>query len=248
MGCRIRPYETKCGMTDEVIEECRESLYQGILTKKSREKIFTDIITRIQHIPVKRISVKKPKVSIIGDLYVRDNDVFNQRLIRSLEDYGAEVVTSPFTLILRILALKHKSLLKGDGRFLSLIKFGLLIEHLEKIERRYYKIASEPFPDLPDDLLGYMKKFNLSLEHGGETAQNILKIYTLIRHYQDLSLFIHVNPIFCCPGLVSESILKNVEKDIGIPIISITYDGTSTRQNSILAPHIRYLQQREMIH
>ena len=76
-----------------------------------------------------------------------------------------------------------------------------------------------------------------------DTAQNILKVFALLEHYPDLSLFIHVNPIFCCPGLVSESIFKKVEKDIGIPIVSITYDGTTTRRNDILAPYIHYLKQ-----
>jgi predicted nucleotide-binding protein (sugar kinase/HSP70/actin superfamily) len=167
-----------------------------------------------------------------------------------LENYGAEVVTTPFTFILRLLAFKQKNILKEDGRFISLMKFSLLIEYLEKIERKYYKIAKivlqEPFPTVSDSLFTCLKKYAMTLEHGGETAQNILKVFALLEHYHDISLFIHVNPIFCCPGLVSESILKSVEKDIGVPIVSITYDGTQTCHNDILAPYIHYLRQATM--
>ena len=53
-------------------------------------------------------------------------------------------------------------------------------------------------------------------------------------------MFIHVNPIFCCPGLVSESLFKAVERDIGRPIVSIVYDGTTTNKNEILAPYLHY--------
>ena len=126
------------------------------------------------------------------------------------------------------------------------MKFRLLIEYLEKIERRYYKIAEaalrEQFPVLDENIFNALGEYNLTLDHGGETAQNILKIFALLGHYSDISLFIHVNPIFCCPGLVSESLFKKVEKDIGIPIVSITYDGTASRRNDILAPYIHYLQ------
>ena len=251
VACRIRPYEIRSGETDYIIEEGRMLLYDTTVKRQSRENVFADILANVRQVQVNSEIGIKPKVSIIGDLYVRDNDVFNQQLIREIEKYGAEVVTTPFTFILRLLAFKHKSILKEDGRFISLMKFRFLIDYLEKIERRYYKIAEnvieESFPTLNNDLFEILDKYDLILDHGGETAQNILKIYALMEHYPDLSLFIHVNPIFCCPGLVSESIFKKVEDDIGIPIISITYDGTTTRRNDILAPYIHYLKQSTFV-
>ena len=138
-----------------------------------------------------------------------------------------------------------------DGRYMPLIREKLLLTVLEKFERRFYQIAKEVlgegFPTFGDSILGCLPKYGLSLDHGGETAQNLLKIFTLLKHHPDISLFIHVNPIFCCPGLVSESIFKSVEKDIGLPIVSITYDGTSSRRNDILAPYIHYLRQAILI-
>jgi predicted nucleotide-binding protein (sugar kinase/HSP70/actin superfamily) len=247
IACRIRPYEIVPGTTDEIIERGRQLLYTTTVLKKSREEVFADILNQINEIAVSEDIGTKPRVSIIGDLYVRDNDVFNQQLIKELETYGAEVVTTPFTFILRLLAFKHKNILKEDGRYISLVKFRLLIDYLEKIEQKYYKIAEnviqESFPPLNDKVFDVLEDYDLILDHGGETTQNILKVFALIEHYPDISLFIHVNPIFCCPGLVSESIFKKVEKDIGIPIVSITYDGTTTRRNDILAPYIHYLKQ-----
>ena len=247
IGCRIRPYEIIPGNTDGVIEEGRRLLYDTTVSKESREDAFAKILTKFRLIPVSEETDIKPKVSIIGDLYVRDNDVFNQKLIQELENYGAEVVTTPFTFILRLLAFKHKNSLREDGRYISLMKFRLLIDYLEKVERKYYKIAEcvlkDPFPVLNDKLFEKLDQYNLTLDHDGETVQNVLKVYALLEHYPDLSLFIHVNPIFCCPGLVSESIFKKVEKEIGIPIVSVTYDGTTAQRNHILAPYIHYLRQ-----
>ena len=128
-----------------------------------------------------------------------------------------------------------------------MLRMKMMVEILEQFERRFYSIAKniieEEFPSLDDTILLPLKEYNLSIRHGGETAQNIIKIYSMIKHYPDISMFIHVNPLFCCPGLVSESIFKRVEKTTGIPIISIIYDGTMSNKNDLLAPHLYYIQQ-----
>jgi predicted nucleotide-binding protein (sugar kinase/HSP70/actin superfamily) len=122
----------------------------------------------------------------------------------------------------------------------------VLIEIFEQFEKRFYNIANrilqEKFPTFDNTIMDPLKEYNITLRHGGETAQNIVKVYSLLHHYPDISLFIHVNPIFCCAGLVSESIFKKVEKKIGIPIVSIIYDGTLKNKNDLLSPYLYYIQ------
>lgn len=245
MGCKLRPYETFRGQTNLLIAEAGQRLYHCIAHGQSKQKVFKEIVAELSRIPVSESYDARPKAAIIGDLYVRDNDVFNQQLISVLEDYGAEVVAVPFNYVLRLLADKHTHYLWGDGRYITLIRDKLLVEVLEKFEKRFYQIAQEvlgeEFPTFDDSILSHLKKYNLSLNHGGETSQNLLKIFSLLKHYPDIALFIHVNPIFCCPGLVSESLFKAVEKEIGIPIVSIVYDGTTTNKNELLAPYLHYI-------
>ena len=245
MACKIRPYEVVPGQTDEEIDKAKEKLYHCIAKGQSKEPVFKEIVNDLKKIPVTNLFGTKPKVSIVGDLYVRDNDVFNQQLVHELEGYGAEVVTTPFTYILRMLAVKHTYSLKKDGKYLAMVRDKLLIDLLEAFEKRFFHIANEilgeEFPTFDESIFQSLEKYNLSYKHGGETSQNIMKIYSLLSHYPDLKLLIHVNPIFCCPGLVSESIFDKIEKDIGIPIVSVIYDGTMTKRNEILAPYLHFI-------
>ncbi|UCE04709.1 MAG: hypothetical protein JSW07_13915, partial [bacterium] len=245
LGCKIRPYEIIPGQTDQLIEAARQKLYRCIKKGESKEHVFRQIVSELAAIPVSDSYGIRPKVSIIGDLYVRDNDVFNQQLIAGLESYGAEVVTTPFTYILRMQAIKHNYNLREAKHYLALIRDKLLVEVLEKFEKRFFQIANEilheEFPIFDDSIFDNLGKYNLSLKHGGETAQNVMKIFSLLHHYPDMNLFIHVSPIFCCPGLVSESIFKKVERDIGIPIVSIIYDGTAAKRNELLVPYLHYI-------
>ncbi len=251
IGCKIRPYEIIPGQTDRIIEQSRNRLYQCIKNGESKENTFRKIVAELAAVPVSESYGNRPKVSIIGDLYVRDNDVFNQQLIKELESHGAEVVATPFTYVLRLQAIKHNYKLREGKHYLTFFRDKFLIEVLEKFEKRFFQIANEifqeQFPTFNDSIFNDLGRYNLSLQHGGETAQNVMKIFSLLHHYPDLKLLIHINPIFCCPGLVSESLFKKVEKEIGIPIVSIIYDGTTTRWNEVLVPYLHYITETAKI-
>ncbi|MFC1892085.1 hypothetical protein ACFLZT_06795 [Thermodesulfobacteriota bacterium] len=70
---------------------------------------------------------------------------------------------------------------------------------------------------------------------------NLLKILYLKKQYPDISLFVQTNPAFCCPSLVTEAMAKDIEKKTGVPIVSITYDGTSTNRNEAVIPYLDFL-------
>jgi predicted nucleotide-binding protein (sugar kinase/HSP70/actin superfamily) len=246
MGCRVRPYELISGQTNRVVEQARQQLYQCIATGESKEAAFQEIVAGFAEIPMAGTS-RRPKVAIIGDLYVRDNDIFNQDLIADLEVYGAEVVTVPLNYILRLMLERDSLRMKDDKRFLMLARDRLMAELLELLEKRFYaavaSLLDEDFPTFDAEMVDRLDRYHISPNHGGETAQNVLKVFALLHHFPDLALIIHVNPIFCCPGLVSESVFEAVEQDIGIPIVSIVYDGTAARKNEALAPYLHYILQ-----
>jgi hypothetical protein len=52
---------------------------------------------------------------------------------------------------------------------------------------------------------------------------------------------VHINPVFCCPGVVTSSIFRKIQKEFNIPIIDLFYDGTN-KPNKIIAPHMYYLK------
>ena len=244
MGCRLRPYEAIKGQTDRLVEEAWQKLYRCIAGGAPKESVFKEIVADFAQIPVNESYNTRPKVAVIGDVYVRDNDIFNQELIAALEYYGAEVVTAPFNYVLRLSTGRNSYHLWEQGRYITSIRDKLMLRLLARFEKRFYQIAKvvlgEAVPIFDDSMPDYLKKYNLSFSHSGETAQNLLKIFSLLNHYPDMSLFIHINPIFCCPGLVSEALFRKVEKDIGVPIVSITYDGTTTNKNELLVPYLHY--------
>jgi hypothetical protein len=69
---------------------------------------------------------------------------------------------------------------------------------------------------------------------------NILKVFYIKRHYPDVSLFVQTSPAFCCPSLVTEAMAKEIENNTGVPVVSITYDGTGGNKNEAIIPYLKF--------
>ena len=74
----------------------------------------------------------------------------------------------------------------------------------------------------------------------GETSLNMARTL-YYAEYKLADAIVNVNPIFCCPGVVSASIFRKMQADFGIPVIDIFYDGRS-EPNRILVPHMHYIK------
>jgi len=240
---QIRPREKNVGATDQLVQKAEERLYAAFRQGAPKEEVFQDIVN--DFLAVEVTNNRLPQVGIVGDVYVRDNETFNQNLVRRLEKAGAEAVTLSFFDTLGLLAATHFKSQWLDGSYIGLLRDKALYNTLNLFGRKLIKIArsllrTEAYT-LKQDPLTYLRHHYLSIRHGGETPENLLKVYYLHENYPDLKFIIHVYPLFCCPGLISEAIYKKVEKDLGIPIVSITYDGTQTDRNKVLEPYLHFL-------
>ncbi len=248
LACKVRPREIERGLTDATVEKALRYLSQAFEEGQSKELAFREVVEWFERIPTDPRKANLPQVAIIGDLYVRDNHVFNQNLIRELESIGAEVITTPYSFIIRLLATKHFRNLALNRRYASLALDKSLLLAFTYFDRKFtrisYPVLREPLPRYDGNLLSHLERYHLHFRHPGETSQNLMKIFHLLEQYPDIRLFVHVNPIFCCPGLVSEAIFKRVEEEIGVPIVSIVYDGTKGDQNQVIRPYLHFIRER----
>ena len=66
-----------------------------------------------------------------------------------------------------------------------------------------------------------------------------MKIFYLIENYPEISLFVQTNPSYCCPALVTEAMTARIKELTGVPIVTLTYDGTSSQMNDAIVPYIQ---------
>jgi predicted CoA-substrate-specific enzyme activase len=253
LGCRTRPYETEPGRTDRTIVEAREVLVRAFSGEESLESAIGRVFAMFEAIPKRE--EQRPKVAIFGDLYVRDNEVMNQDIIRTIEQAGGEVITTPYSEYIRIISNAVFKRMFKNREYLGLLKYRSLLATMEFLEKRYAPYFGGAFPEWrerskhrlpwdrtqpPLDEEALLGRFGVRLEHDGESFDNLLKIFRIMREYPDVSLFVQTNPAFCCPSLVTEAMAREIESVTGVPIVTITYDGTGSFKNDLVVPYLKY--------
>jgi predicted nucleotide-binding protein (sugar kinase/HSP70/actin superfamily) len=239
---KVRPRERIPGSTDSFQKAASDKLFRCFLDGGSKEDVFQEVVNGFLKIEMREGPL--PQVGLVGDLYVQDNSLFNQNLITEIEKSGAEAVTIPFFDSILLLAEKLFQYMWTDGRYMDLLRSKVAYNTLKLFNRKLAAIAKPILGNGANGLKGnpldYLNKYSITIWHGGETPENLLKIFYLHENCPDLKFIINVNPIFCCPGLISEAIYKKLEKEIGIPIVSITYDGTQADKNRALKPYLHF--------
>jgi predicted nucleotide-binding protein (sugar kinase/HSP70/actin superfamily) len=243
IACRLRPYEKTRGETDRAVSRAVQIAVDSFLGNRDREAAAREISRMFQEIQVDRTG-PRPQVAVFGDLYTRDNEVMNQGLISAIEQAGGEVVTTPYSDYLKMIAEPYFRRWLKERHYGEVLVNKALLGLVNFLDRKYYRIfeplLGDPYPLYPRGALEILSRFDLQVQHAGESMENLVKVFSLLRLHPGISLFVQASPAFCCPSLVTEAMGRDIERQTGIPVVSITYDGTGSPRNDVIIPHIHY--------
>jgi predicted CoA-substrate-specific enzyme activase len=246
IGCSIRPYERQAGLTDAKIQLSLNLLYKAFLEGQPKEPVLEKIMHEFESIETDK--GERPMVAIFGDIYVRDNDLMNRELIKTVEANGGEVITTPYSEFIKIVVGSTTKRFMKAGRYSEFVKVKFLKSLIPLVEDRYkkyfYKYNGHVTDLSTSETDGWLNSFGLNILQRGESFENILKIYALTRQHPDLDLFIQTNPSYCCPSLVTEAMTSKIEELTGVPVVTIEYDGTAGIKNEDIIPYLKYRKKK----
>jgi len=175
----------------------------------------------------------------------------NQGLVRFIEENGGEVITTPYSSYGKMIARQYLRKWFVEGKYLEALSTSALVATVRRLEKTYdayfQRILKDPEPeyDAPADKI--LAEYGLRVEHTGESMDNILKIFYLLEHTPDISLFVLAGPAFCCPSLITEAMAAKIEKNTGVPVVSVTYDGTGSNKNEAVIPYLKFPRKQVML-
>jgi len=137
IGCRIRPYEKEKGATDKILEESVAVLIDAFLGKRTKEDALARVISSFETIEISH--EQKPKVAIFGDFYARDNDVMNQGLMRFIEKHNGEVIVTPYSAYVQMIANTYLKKWFFEGNYLDILSSKALLSTVTRLEKVYLR-------------------------------------------------------------------------------------------------------------
>jgi len=245
---RIRPYETRKGITDEFMEKSMrhmESIFETHAVANDFHRILTELeeITRNGKTLIDPAIPTKPLIGIVGEIFLRMHVQSNQDVIRVLERHGAEVVNS--SLAEWVNYITYGQLRENRINFrlsLKQLNFGRLKQHLQKMigfggdlfyqemrQKQFYNRATRLIDFEHDHKVGHLEKLLekediFTFDVTTETCLSIAAILQFVK--EGYNGVVNVYPFTCMPGMTTSAIVKPVLNRMRVPYLDTPYDGS----------------------
>ncbi|HLA85092.1 MAG TPA: hypothetical protein VJL29_09875, partial [Thermoguttaceae bacterium] len=225
----IRPYERRTGSTDAVYADCSLRICRLIETQPTEKQLIKCMAwaaERFSAIETDR-GTPRPRIGVVGEIYVRLHRFANNDLIRHLERLGAEIALASYPEWHYYTNWVRMNDARRDRNLLE----WLINYQKDRIQHRRHRRLAAPFAELlgPFDepptgkLLKLAESYlNPSLK-GGDAVLSIGKMVEMCK--EGCHGVINVMPFSCMPSTVVDGLMKRLAETWNRPAMSISYDG-----------------------
>ena len=220
-----RPYEVSEGETERVYQEYLNGVCRAIRNRERVGQVLKEAGAAFQRIKTEGIG-EKPRIGIVGEIFVRNHKFSNDNLVSQIEGLGGEVWLPPFAeWIFHV---------NGVNKLYSLMKRKYLIYLTTLLRDKFQRYLEHRFSGLVSGALFNEKEPDLDEiwrnaepylpRWFGEAALSLGKSVDYAK--KGLSGIINVMPFACLPGTITSAVLKRFREDHNnIPCLTMVYDG-----------------------
>jgi predicted CoA-substrate-specific enzyme activase len=225
---QTRPYELEPGAAHRVYWKYVKKIEESILKDGTLDAILAICREAVAEWPSIAVTDEaKPKIGVVGEIYVRSNRFSNSHFIDQVEELGGEVYVPTisewfwYTNWTRIRDCK----VRGDYSRLAL---SYVTQKIQKSD--YAKITSIfeglvgnwPEPEINETIGAGSRYVDDTFE--GEAILSVGKAAEYGEH--GLHGVANLMPFTCMPGVIVSALLKRVQAEHeNIPILNMAYDG-----------------------
>ncbi|MDQ7778258.1 MAG: acyl-CoA dehydratase activase [Planctomycetota bacterium] len=240
---RLRPYETLPGSADAAAEKALTLLEQEFARPDTNAVRALGEAAAIFR-SVKTAGPPKPRVGIVGEIYVRCDPFINDNLIRAIERLGGEALLASLSeWILYVNFLNNQAARISRAGLLARIGLFLTGRFYHKRERALLKAVGNLLEDREDPPLEQIvaagEKY-VPQQFQGEAILTLGRAIWFAKK-ERVSAIVNASPIFCMPGTTTTAIFPKLERELGVPIICNFYDGSGDPNRS-LVPYMHYIK------
>jgi predicted nucleotide-binding protein (sugar kinase/HSP70/actin superfamily) len=246
---RVRPYEWRAGMTDAFMEKALAAM-ASLIETVGADLEFTKLYALLEDVVSTARSFidarqpRRPRIGIVGEIYLRTHPESNQGIICQLERFGGEVVDASLGEWVNYVSYDRAIKLRrqwqtaweaGNHRLLRKVSQQWIAQEIEKLYQSWrqgqvYRRALQHLDIQADHSIGHIERkldrnriFNFDV--GTEAA---LSIGGAMAYAEDgFDAIVNVFPFTCMPSTMCSAVLKPLLNRLKIPYLDAPYDGTT---------------------
>jgi len=232
-----RPYEINKGETDAVYQEWLDNLIKTVGKDSDAMKLFShQIKDALESVKIDR-STPKPRIGIVGEIFVRSNQFANDSLIPKLEALGGQCGVPPLEEWLDYIDHQRKRRnrlhLEGGWRDWARQKLTEIVqENVAEPIRKQFDGSIELFTrELPTQKILDRGKKYLTPAVEGEAILSMGRVVEYAEH--GFNGIVNIIPFGCMPGTIVSLLLHQFRQDHGLPVLNVVVEGTKDPSQDI---------------
>jgi predicted nucleotide-binding protein (sugar kinase/HSP70/actin superfamily) len=172
-------------------------------------------------------ALRKPRIGIVGEIYVRSHPFANLDVVARLEELGAacDLASLAEWIYYTNFTRSRMARRRGQGRDFLTNRIQDYVQHkiekglAEPLEKKFGRLAEEPVEHVLQLARPYLDD---SFE--GEAVLSVGK--TVEYHHQGFGGVVNVMPFTCMPSTIVSTQTRRISADCGdMPILSLSFDG-----------------------
>jgi predicted nucleotide-binding protein (sugar kinase/HSP70/actin superfamily) len=171
---------------------------------------------------------RKPVISVIGEIFMRDNPFCNGDVVGKLEELGAETLMGPVRDWVSYSTYRFTRDSRRKGRPLGFARSKVQGLLQSVIEERLVRLAEEGGAEMHRDIpVGKMLELCMPYIHRDYDGEPAIAMGGVAGQcLTGISGVVHILPFTCLPGTLVSAVSPRFSEDHdGIPWINIAYDG-----------------------
>jgi len=226
---RIRPFARDKRQAQQIYKKLRNQWVEAVERRASFAQLrdmmasFADYFAAIELDG----TTTKPRIGIVGEIYVRSHPFANMNLVDRLEELGAACDLASLAEWIYYTNFTRRRMAWRRGRFRDFLTNIVQDFFQHRIEQVLAEPLEKKFGRLTEERTEHILALASPYLHDSFEGEAVLSIGKMVEyHHQGFGGVVNVMPFSCMPSTVVSSQSRRVSADCGdMPILNISFDG-----------------------
>jgi predicted CoA-substrate-specific enzyme activase len=226
---RLRPYAVEPKHAQQVYETCLRQFVEEMEKRSS----FADKVRLFENFAEEFAKVKlnsrlqKPRIGIVGEIYVRYHPFANLNIISRLEALGAACDLAPLAEWVYYANFTRSKMSQRRGQWKNLLNNTLQNFFQHRIERAMAKPLEKKFGKLAEGSTKHIISLAEPYIDAAFEGEAILSIGKMVEYHREgFGGVINVMPFSCMPSTIVSTQTRQLSSDCNeMPILNLSFDG-----------------------
>jgi predicted nucleotide-binding protein (sugar kinase/HSP70/actin superfamily) len=226
---RLRPIAKDPSQAQRTYERARDNWVQAVEKRTSfsaMRRLMEGITDEFSRLELDHKS-QKPRIGIVGEIYVRSHPFANSNIIARFEKLGAICDLASLAEWIYYENLMRRFAARRRGQWRDLFTNAILNRVQHSLERKLAAPLERRFGKLAEGDIEHVIELAKPYLHRSFEGEAILTIGKTIEYYHEgFSGVVNAMPFTCMPSTIVSGISPNVSAYCsGMPILNLSFDG-----------------------